>query len=110
MERAEHHISVRCFEAAGLGGVDALGERGAGGVDGNDAVRGVPTSIPVNGATNRLQNAGYDANGNMISGAGATLVYDEANRIVSATNYPDATDIMRMRRTGRGCSAWKRTA
>ena len=45
-------------------------------------LNGATTSIPVNGATNQLSNAGYDANGNMTSGAGATLVYDEANRIV----------------------------
>jgi RHS repeat-associated protein len=46
----------------------------------------------VNAATNRLANAGYDANGNMNSGAGATLGYDEANRIVSATEVSGGTE------------------
>jgi RHS repeat-associated protein len=55
-------------------------------------LNGTATSIPVNGATNRLSNAYYDANGNMTSGAGATLGYDEANRIVSATEYSGGTE------------------
>jgi RHS repeat-associated protein len=55
-------------------------------------LNGTATSIPVNGATNRLSNASYDANGNMISGAGATLGYDEANRIVSAAEYSGGTE------------------
>jgi RHS repeat-associated protein len=55
-------------------------------------LNGATTSIPVNGATNRLSNASYDANGNMISGAGATLGYDEANRIVSAAEYSGGTE------------------
>jgi RHS repeat-associated protein len=48
-------------------------------------LNGTSTPIPVNGATNRLTNAYYDANGNMTSGAGATFTYDEANRIASVT-------------------------
>jgi len=44
-------------------------------------LNGTSTSIPVNAATNRLTNAYYDANGNMTSGAGATLTYDEANPV-----------------------------
>jgi RHS repeat-associated protein len=48
-------------------------------------LNGSSTPIPVNAATNQLTNAGYDANGNMTSGAGATLTYDEANRISAAT-------------------------
>ena len=73
-------------------------------------LNGATTSIPVNAATNQLANAGYDANGNMISGAGATLGYDEANRIVSAaevsggTEYysyaPDGKRIFRMEADG----------
>jgi RHS repeat-associated protein len=55
-------------------------------------LNGATTPIPVNAATNRLQNASYDANGNMISGAGATLGYDEANRIVSAAEYSGGTE------------------
>jgi YD repeat-containing protein len=43
------------------------------------------TPIPVNAATNQLTNAYYDANGNMTSGAGAALTYDEANRVTTAT-------------------------
>jgi hypothetical protein len=36
-------------------------------------------------ASNRLTNATYDANGNMTSGAGATLTHHSANRIASAS-------------------------
>jgi len=44
-------------------------------------LNGTSTPIPVNAATNRLTDGYYDANGNMTSGAGATLTYDEANRV-----------------------------
>jgi YD repeat-containing protein len=47
-------------------------------------LNGTLSSIAVNEATNRLTNAIYDANGNMTSGAGATLAYDEANRMKTA--------------------------
>ena len=51
-------------------------------------LNGTTTPIPVTAATNRLTNAYYDANGNMTSGGGASMAYDEANRIsaVSATS------------------------
>ena len=35
-------------------------------------------------ATNQLSSASYDANGNMTSGAGATLAYNVDNRLISA--------------------------
>jgi RHS repeat-associated protein len=47
-------------------------------------LNGTLSSIPVTAATNRLTNAVYDANGNMTSGAGATIAYDEANRMKTA--------------------------
>jgi RHS repeat-associated protein len=47
-------------------------------------LNGTTTSIPVNAATNQLGNAYYDLNGNMTSGAGATLTYDESNRMIAA--------------------------
>ncbi len=47
-------------------------------------LNGTSTPIGVNAANNRLSSASYDANGNMTSGSGATMVYDEANRIASA--------------------------
>ncbi len=48
-------------------------------------LNGTPAPIPVNPANNRLSSASYyDANGNMTSGLGATLTYDEANRVSSA--------------------------
>jgi RHS repeat-associated protein len=47
-------------------------------------LNGTTTSIAVDATTNRLTSASYDANGNMTSGAGATLTYDVANRLVSA--------------------------
>ena len=53
---------------------------------------GTPTTIAVNAATNRLTNASYDANGNMTSGAGAALSYDEGNRLVSATPVSGGTE------------------
>jgi len=52
----------------------------------------VTTSIPVTAATNRLTNAYYDANGNMTSGGGATLTYDEANRISSSSVSSGGTE------------------
>ncbi len=48
-------------------------------------LNGISTPISVNAATNQLTNAYYDANGNMTSGAGATLTYDEANRVSTVT-------------------------
>jgi RHS repeat-associated protein len=47
-------------------------------------LNGASTPIPVNPANNRLSNATYDADGNMTSGAGASMAYDEANRLTSA--------------------------
>jgi RHS repeat-associated protein len=47
-------------------------------------LNGTTTPIAVNAATNQLTNAYYDANGNMTSGVGATLTYDEANRMETA--------------------------
>src|SRR5665213_1547605 len=56
-------------------------------------LNGSPTAtLSVNAATNRLTNAGYDANGNMWSGAGAGLSYDEANRIVAASETSGGTE------------------
>jgi RHS repeat-associated protein len=60
------------FQYDGFGNLTAKGPAGA------------LTAIPVNGATNRLSNAGYDLNGNMTSGSGATLTYDVGNRLVAA--------------------------
>ncbi len=47
-------------------------------------LNGTTNAIAVNAPTNQLSNANYDANGNMTSGAGATLTYDEANRTITA--------------------------
>ena len=55
-------------------------------------LNGTSTAVGVNAATNQLSNAGYDANGNMVSGAGVTMVYDEANRIGSATPVSGGTE------------------
>jgi RHS repeat-associated protein len=46
----------------------------------------------VDAATNRLSNAVYDLNGNMTSGAGAALGYDEANRIRTASAVSGGTE------------------
>ena len=55
-------------------------------------LNGTTTPIPVNATTNQLSNASYDLNGNMTSGSGATMVYDEANRIFSAAEVSGGTD------------------
>jgi len=49
-------------------------------------LNGTLQSIPVTAATNQLQNATYDANGNTTSGAGAgaTAAYNVDNRMMSA--------------------------
>ena len=47
-------------------------------------LNGALQSIPVNPQTNRLTNAVYDANGNMTSGAGASIAYNVDNRMVRA--------------------------
>jgi len=47
-------------------------------------LNGATTPIAVNAATNQLSSVYYDANGNMTSGAGATLTYDVSNRLASA--------------------------
>ncbi len=65
-------------------------------------LNGTTTSIPAKTlidpksgnqiATNQLANASYDLNGNMTSGAGLTLRYDEANRIAAATPVSGGTE------------------
>jgi RHS repeat-associated protein len=72
-------------------------------------LNGTATPIPVNAATNQLANAYYDANGNMTSGAGASLTYDTSNRLTSAygssggaETYEYAPDNKRIHRTVAG--------
>ena len=55
-------------------------------------LNGGTTAIPVNGSTNRLANAIYDANGNMTSGAGVMPGYDVANRMTSAQLVSGGTE------------------
>ena len=50
-------------------------------------LNGTTTPLPANPATNRLTYAGYDANGNITSGAGLSLGYDEANRLLTPYAY-----------------------
>ena len=47
-------------------------------------LNGTLQSIPVNAATNQLSGPTYDYNGNMTVGAGATMTYNEDNRMSSA--------------------------
>lgn len=56
-------------------------------------LNGALQSIPVNPQTNRLTNAVYDANGNMTSGAGASLAYNMDNRMVSAMGVSGGMEI-----------------
>ena len=55
-------------------------------------LNGGTTAIPVNGSTNRLANAVYDANGNMTSGAGVMPGYDVGNRMTSAQLVSGGTE------------------
>ncbi len=48
-------------------------------------LNGTVQPIAVNATTNQLSSAVYDANGNMTSGAGATISYTEDNRMLTAT-------------------------
>ena len=54
-------------------------------------MNGAPTTIAVTAATNRLAYSSYDANGNMLTGVGATLTYDERNRLATATPMSGGT-------------------
>ncbi len=47
-------------------------------------LNGTLQSIPVNPTTNRLSGPTYDLNGDMTVGAGATMTYNEDNRMSSA--------------------------
>jgi hypothetical protein len=77
-------------------------------------LNGTSTPSPVNAANNRLSSASYDANGNMTSGSGATMAYDEANRMFSAAAvsggveyYAYTADNKRFYKyTGRGERSW----
>jgi len=55
-------------------------------------LNGTTSSIGVTGGTNRLSSSSYDLNGNMLTGMGATLTYDEANRVASATPISGGTE------------------
>ena len=77
-------------------------------------LNGTTATIAVNAATNQLTSGYYDANGNMTSGLGATLTYDEANRTASAAEtsggteyYGYAPDNKRIyRRLASGAEEW----
>ena len=73
-------------------------------------LNGATTSIPVNAATNRLANAGYDANGNMISGAGVTLGTTRRTVWWRRRRFQAERNTILTRRTGSGSSGWRRTA
>jgi RHS repeat-associated protein len=76
-------------------------------------LNGTTNTIAVNAATNQLTNAVYDTNGNMTSGAGATLTYDSSNRPKTATetsggeaSYLYAPDNRQIYRFAPGFSGW----
>jgi RHS repeat-associated protein len=71
--------------------IESFGYDGFGNLT-SKVLNGNTTPIPANAATNRLTNATYDANGNMWSGAGATMTYDAANRMTSATEVSGGTE------------------
>ena len=55
-------------------------------------LNGTTTPLAVDANTNRLSGLGYDLNGNMTTGTGVTLAYDEANRVASATLVSGGTE------------------
>ena len=55
-------------------------------------LNGTTTPLAVDANTNRLSGLGYDLNGNMTTGTGVTLAYDEANRAASATLVSGGTE------------------
>jgi YD repeat-containing protein len=65
-------------------------------------LNGTTTPIPVNAATNQLSSAYYDANGNMTSGAGATLAYDWRTGFSRQLKFLAARSITTTRRTTSG--------
>jgi len=79
-------------------------------------LNGGTNSIPwtVDGTTNRFNSgASYDLNGNLLTGPGVTLTYDEANRVASATTgsgmeyYGYGADNKRIyRETSSGGEEW----
>jgi RHS repeat-associated protein len=62
---------------------ETFGYDGFGNLTGK-TLNGTLQSIPVNSATNQLSGPTYDLNGNMTVGAGATMAYNEDNRMSSA--------------------------
>jgi RHS repeat-associated protein len=62
---------------------ETFGYDGFGNLTGK-TLNGILQSIPVVAQSNQLSSATYDANGNMTSGAGATLAYNVDNRMMWA--------------------------
>ena len=62
-------------------------------------LNGTTTTIGVTATTNRLSSASYDGNGNMTSGAGGTLTYDDSSRMSSFGPYRVAWSSTATRRT-----------
>ena len=77
-------------------------------------LNGTTTTIAVTAATNRLTYSSYDANGNMLTGVGATFTYDERNRLSTASPtsggtayYSYAPDNKRIyQKTATGVEDW----
>ncbi len=88
---------------------ETFGYDGFGNLTGK-TLNGVLQSIPVVAQSNQLSSAIYDANGNMTSGAGATLTYNVDNRMISAAEVtggieyyeygPDGKRVWRERSSG----------
>ncbi len=88
---------------------ETFGYDGFGNLTGK-TLNGILQSIPVVAQSNRLSSAVYDANGNMTSGAGATLTYNVDNRMISAAEgsggieyyeyAPDGKRVWRQRSSG----------
>jgi YD repeat-containing protein len=55
-------------------------------------LNGTTTTIGVTASTNRLSGGSYDANGNMTTGAGATMTYDGSNRMVTVSPTSGGTE------------------
>ncbi len=88
---------------------ETFGYDGFGNLTGR-TLNGIFQSIPVAAQNNQLSSATYDANGNMTSGAGATLAYNVDNRMIVAAEVsggieyyqyaPDGKRVGRQRTSG----------
>jgi RHS repeat-associated protein len=79
----EYDALKRVISASNSAGTETFSYDGFGNLTGK-TLNGTLQSVPVNSATNQLSGPTYDLNGNMTVGAGATMSYNEDNRMSTA--------------------------